>query len=71
MRGIISTQDLDPESLVRRARELPSMEGANLVDQVTCAAPYWWDETPKGQNLEPMDLPSLWKQRAGKKGYLI
>ena len=67
MRGIISTQDLDPESLVRRAKELPSMEGANLVDQVTCAAPYWWDETPKGQNLEPMDLPSLWKQRAGKK----
>ncbi len=67
MRGIISTQDLNPESLVRRARELPSMEGANLVDQVTCAAPYWWDETSKGQNLEPVDLPSLWKQRAGKK----
>jgi carbamoyl-phosphate synthase small subunit len=67
MRGIISTQDLHPESLVRRARELPSMEGANLVDQVTCAAPYWWDETSKGQNLEPVDLPSLWKQRAGKK----
>src|SRR5512139_622176 len=45
MRGIISTQDLDPESLVRRAGELPSMEGANLVDQVTCTAPYWWDES--------------------------
>ncbi len=54
MRGIISTQDLDPESLVRRARELPSMEGANLVDQVTCAAPYWWDESSIGQKCREL-----------------
>ena len=67
MRGIISTQDLNPESLVRRARELPSMEGANLVDQVTCTAPYWWDEASRGQTIEPKDLQSLWKQRSGKK----
>ena len=51
MRGIISTRDLDPASLVRRARELPSMEGANLVDLVTCGAPYWWDEGAVGQNV--------------------
>jgi carbamoyl-phosphate synthase small subunit len=67
MRGIISTQDLNPESLVRRARELPGMEGANLVDRVTCAAPYWWDESSRDQNIEPEDLQSLWKKRSGKK----
>ena len=46
MRGIISTLDLDPASLVRRARELPSMEGQDLVPLVTCALPYWWPDFP-------------------------
>ena len=46
MRGIISTLDLDPASLVRRARELPSMEGLDLVPLVTCDRPYWWPEFP-------------------------
>ncbi|MBQ2515681.1 MAG: carbamoyl phosphate synthase small subunit, partial [Desulfovibrio sp.] len=36
MRGMISTQDLDRESLVRKARALPTMEGQNLVPFV-CA----------------------------------
>jgi carbamoyl-phosphate synthase small subunit len=67
MRGIISTQDLDPASLVRRARELPSMEGANLVDLVTCGAAYWWDEGAIGQNVPIADLQSLWQQRSGRK----
>jgi carbamoyl-phosphate synthase small subunit len=44
MRGIISTTDLDPVSLVRRAQALPSMEGQDLVPLVTCTQPYWWDE---------------------------
>jgi carbamoyl-phosphate synthase small subunit len=67
MRGIISTLDLDPSSLVRRARELPSMEGANLVDVVTCEAPYWWEEGGAGPNIPVADLQTLWQQRAGKK----
>ena len=67
MRGIISTRDLDPASLVRRARELPSMEGANLVDLVTCGAAYWWDEGAVGQNVPIADLQSLWQQRSGRK----
>ena len=52
MRGIISTLDLDPASLVRRARELPSMEGQDLVPLVTCALPYWWPDFP-AENREP------------------
>jgi carbamoyl-phosphate synthase small subunit len=66
MRGIISTLDLDPASLVRRARELPSMEGLDLVPLVTCALPYWWPDLPAAGS-EPADLAALWAQKPGKK----
>lgn len=66
MRGIISTQDLDPVSLVRRAQELPSMEGQDLVPLVTCAVPYWWPELP-APGSPPPDLAALWAQKSGKK----
>jgi carbamoyl-phosphate synthase small subunit len=66
MRGIISTLDLDPASLVRRARELPSMEGQDLVPLVTCALPYWWPDFPAA-DCEPLDLATLWAQKSGKK----
>ena len=66
MRGIISTRDLDPASLVRRARELPSMEGQDLVPLVTCALPYWWPDFP-ADNRAPVDLAALWAQKTGKK----
>ncbi len=49
MRGIVSTEDLDPQRLVRRVREeVPDMNGLDLVPLVTCAAPYWWDESIEG-----------------------
>jgi carbamoyl-phosphate synthase small subunit len=66
MRGLVSTQDLDPASLVRRARELPSMEGQDLVPQVTCRAPYWWPDFPADEAAPP-DLETLWRQRRGRK----
>jgi carbamoyl-phosphate synthase small subunit len=66
MRGIISTLDLDPASLVRRAREIPSMEGLDLVPQVTCALPYWWPDFP-AEGREIPDLAALWAQKSGKK----
>jgi carbamoyl-phosphate synthase small subunit len=66
MRGIISTEDLDPASLIQRARQLPSMEGLDLVPQVTCARPYWWPEVPAAEGESP-DLATLWAQRRGRK----
>ena len=66
MRGLISTLDLDPASLVRRARELPSMEGQDLVPTVTCALPYWWPDFPS-EDRAPVDLATLWAQKSGKK----
>ncbi len=41
----LSTVDLDPQSLVRKARNAPSMLGRDLVKEVTCSAPYDWDES--------------------------
>ena len=40
MRGIISTRDLDVESLRAKACALPSMEGQNLVPFVAARKPY-------------------------------
>ncbi|MCD6506973.1 glutamine-hydrolyzing carbamoyl-phosphate synthase small subunit [Candidatus Poribacteria bacterium] len=43
MRGVISTEDLDPDSLVEKARSAPPMEGSDLVRFVTCHKPYEWE----------------------------
>jgi carbamoyl-phosphate synthase small subunit len=42
LRGVISSSELDPARLVEIARQSPSMEGLDLVPQVTCAEPYEW-----------------------------
>ena len=40
LRAVISTEDLDPHSLRKRARGLPRMAGLDLAGAVTCAEPY-------------------------------
>ncbi len=42
--GIISSVDLDPESLIAKARKAPSLVGQDLVKQVTCKSNYKWEE---------------------------
>jgi carbamoyl-phosphate synthase small subunit len=42
--GVISTLDMNPESLVTKAEVLPKMSGLDLVKDVTCKKPYGWDE---------------------------
>lgn len=44
MRAVISSVDIDPERLVAAARNSPSMEGLDLVRDVTCGEPYHWSE---------------------------
>ncbi len=65
MRGYISTEDLDPSSLVKRTLETPAMTGQDLVGSVTTEMLYRWidgkpvkfdqDKTPLGSNI--------WKQK--------
>ncbi len=40
--GVISTVDLDPQRLVAKARAIPSLVGRDLVKEVTCTQPYYW-----------------------------
>ncbi|MFP4473796.1 MAG: glutamine-hydrolyzing carbamoyl-phosphate synthase small subunit [Candidatus Omnitrophota bacterium] len=42
MRAIISTDDLDPDSLAKKIKDVPGMEGADWVKEVACKEPYVW-----------------------------
>lgn len=44
MKAVISTSDLDGDSLVRRAQEWAGLVGRDLVKDVTVTEPYQWDE---------------------------
>ncbi|MBI3755725.1 MAG: glutamine-hydrolyzing carbamoyl-phosphate synthase small subunit [Deltaproteobacteria bacterium] len=44
MNGVISTVDLDPARLVKKAKEFPSMAGLDLAKEVTCKKPYKWEQ---------------------------
>jgi carbamoyl-phosphate synthase small subunit len=52
MKGIISTGDLDPESLVRKATEWYGIVGVDLVKEVTCNKSYEYDPEPGTRNPE-------------------
>ncbi len=43
MRGVVSSTVLDPAELVAMAHSVPTMEGLDLVPQVTCTAAYTWN----------------------------
>ncbi|MBN1254592.1 MAG: glutamine-hydrolyzing carbamoyl-phosphate synthase small subunit [Deltaproteobacteria bacterium] len=47
MRAIISTEDLDPQELVRKAQDSPGLVGRDLVKEVTCQEPYPWPSMEK------------------------
>jgi carbamoyl-phosphate synthase small subunit len=42
MRGVLSTLDRDPASLVRKACAAPRLEEQDLIAEVTCPSPYGW-----------------------------
>jgi carbamoyl-phosphate synthase small subunit len=56
--GIISTLDLDPKSLARRAADYPTLDGRDLVREVTCSEPYRWTDTVWSMNAagRPQDI---------------
>ena len=49
MRGVIATGDAATSDLVKQARSIPSMEGTDLVREVTCESPFQW----------PMDIAGV------------
>jgi carbamoyl-phosphate synthase small subunit len=44
LRGFVSTEDLNPASLVQRAKSVPSMVGQDLASVVTSGSAYRWVE---------------------------
>ena len=46
MEGVISTRDLDPDSLINKAKASPGLIGRDLVKEVACTSPYTWHEGP-------------------------
>jgi carbamoyl-phosphate synthase small subunit len=44
MNGVISTEVLEVDNLLRQLQAAPSMTGLNLVQEVTTAEPYEWSE---------------------------
>ncbi|HBO97757.1 MAG TPA: carbamoyl phosphate synthase small subunit [Candidatus Omnitrophica bacterium] len=48
MKAVISTKDFDPQSLERKLRALPSMEGSDWVKEVTVKKKYVWNASGDG-----------------------
>jgi carbamoyl-phosphate synthase small subunit len=66
-RGVISTAQLDAETLVARARASRSMLGLDLAREVTCERPYAFEPGSEGSSHTPHLVPVL-RGRAGEPG---
>ncbi|PIS29271.1 carbamoyl phosphate synthase small subunit [Candidatus Saganbacteria bacterium CG08_land_8_20_14_0_20_45_16] len=49
LKAVISTVDFNVESLTKKAKECPGVEGIDLVKEVTCKKSYVWNETRYAQ----------------------
>ncbi len=47
MKGILSTEDLNKQSLIKKAKESKGLVGVDLVKEVTCKKVYNWNEKGK------------------------
>jgi carbamoyl-phosphate synthase small subunit len=68
MRAVISTQNVEPNILTKRANEIPSMAGQNLAQVVTTQEPYRWEDNRPAYinpDLCPLDR-TIWRFRREK-----
>jgi carbamoyl-phosphate synthase small subunit len=68
LRACITTQDLDPDAAVAKARQVPSMKGQDLASVVSTTVPYRWvDNRPEPIDLDahPMDS-GIWQHKGDK-----
>lgn len=71
MRAVISTSDLDPGSLVEKAKQIPSMQGSDLVGRVTTKKPYFWKyNQPDYIDTRKLEDPLIWRFK-GKKHSVV
>ncbi len=58
MRGVVATGRQDPEELVAKARAIPRMEGADLVQNVSCEEPFDFVPTAGDEFIVPGERKS-------------
>jgi carbamoyl-phosphate synthase small subunit len=58
MPAVLSTTDLDDDSLRGKARAAPGMAGQDLVKEVTCAEAYDWTDGEPEEFRGPLERPS-------------
>jgi len=56
MNGIISTEDLDEKSLIKKVKTTPSMNGQDLATVVTCGDSYIWGKQSHQYNIAALDF---------------
>jgi len=59
LKGVISTIDLNEQSLVEKAKKCQGVEGVDLVKVVTCKTPYVWNDSAWAKNVEAVFRPPL------------
>ena len=72
MRAMISTKDLTPATLVKRANEIPKMTGLNLAEVVTTPHPFYWENgKPEIIHVDsrPLDK-TIWRHRGAKRSVI-
>jgi len=57
MRGVISTEDDNPDSLVAKARAWPGLVGRDLAQEVTCDAVHEWTDAGPAEWVLPAGGP--------------
>lgn len=63
MRAVISTEDLNPESLLARVKKHPTMNGQDLAKVVSTKTPYQWYQNQPVMIPQTLDA-SVWKDRS-------
>jgi carbamoyl-phosphate synthase small subunit len=63
MKAILSTEDLDRNRLVEKAKRSPGLIGRDLVREVTCEKPYQWTEGNASQFSSNHPQPSTFHFR--------
>jgi carbamoyl-phosphate synthase small subunit len=58
MRGVVATGRQDPDELIAKARAIPRMEGADLVQNVSCEEPFDFVASPADEFLVPSERKS-------------
>ena len=61
MNGIISTEDLNPKSLLEKVRAFPGLVGRDLATSVSCQCPFLWQG---GKRIKTQQIsPSVWQEK--------